>query len=583
MLSEITSYGYVKQSFDALVDGVAGAIERAHKALRPGRLLASQGKLHDANINRSPSSYERNPQSERDEYEDGDTDKTMLQLRFEAEDGTQMGSINWFQVHGTSMNKTNTLVSGDNRGYASYLYEKEMGGADVDAGKGDYVAAFAATNLGDVSPNTAGPKCLDTGLPCDRTTSTCNGRTEMCAAFGPGTNGDMFESTEIIGRKQYDHAKKLAQQGTEVSGAVDYRHAFLDMFDRNVTLDDGSEVSTCDSAALGYGFAAGTTDGCGMFDFTQGQNSTNPFWNLVSSAIAPPTKAQRACHSPKPILLNLNSRGIGSFPYDWEPRTVPIQVLRIGQLFIVSVPSEFTTMSGRRLRKAVRQVVENSGIVPKDTEVLVTIAGLGNSWNHYTTTYEEYQAQRYEAASTIYGPHTLSAYLQEFRRITNDLVTGAESASDPPPEDLTSKLIELNPGVIFDSHPLLHKYGAVRKDAQSAYKVGERVDVTFQSANPRNNLRTQDTFLTVERQDGDSWKRVATDGDWETYFRWKHTGIIPEISAESTTTVTWQIPTDAQAGTYRICHFGDYKEVVGQVNSFSGCSSSFTVGKATLV
>jgi neutral ceramidase len=257
-------------------------------------------------------------------------------------------------------------------------------------------------------------------------------------------------------------------------------------------------------------------------------------------------------------------------------------LLRIGQLFIVSVPSEFTTMSGRRVRKAVRQIVEKSGIVPPGTDVLVTIAGLGNSWNHYTTTFEEYQAQRYEAASTIYGPHTLSAYLQEFRRITNDLVTGADSASDPPPEDLTSKLVELNPGVIFDSHPWGHKYGSVREDAQPAYKLGERVDVTFQSANPRNNLRTQDTFLTVERQDGDSWKRVATDGDWETYFRWKNTGI-PRLSAESTTTVTWNIPTSTKPGNYRVCHFGDYKEITGNVNSFSGCSGTFAVGEATLV
>ena len=37
-----------------------------------------------------------------------------------------------------------------------------------------YVAAFAATNLGDVSPNTAGPLCRDTGLPCDGETSSCN-------------------------------------------------------------------------------------------------------------------------------------------------------------------------------------------------------------------------------------------------------------------------------------------------------------------------------------------------------------------------------------------------------------------------
>ena len=38
-----------------------------------------------------------------------------------------------------------------------------------------------------------GPKCLDTGLPCDLEHSTCEGRTQMCVAFGPGE--DMYEST----------------------------------------------------------------------------------------------------------------------------------------------------------------------------------------------------------------------------------------------------------------------------------------------------------------------------------------------------------------------------------------------------
>ncbi|RYY71777.1 hypothetical protein EON63_21440 [archaeon] len=34
-------------------------------------------------------------------------------------------------VHGTAMNNTNTLTSGDNRGYASYLLEQHINGKDV--------------------------------------------------------------------------------------------------------------------------------------------------------------------------------------------------------------------------------------------------------------------------------------------------------------------------------------------------------------------------------------------------------------------------------------------------------------------
>jgi neutral ceramidase len=64
-------------------------------------------------------------------------------------------------------------------------------------------------------------------------------------------------------------------------------------------------------------------------------------------------------------------------------------------------------MAGRRLRAAVKQVLVEGNVVGADQEVYVTIAGLANNYASYVTTFEEYQAQRYEAASTIYGPHTL--------------------------------------------------------------------------------------------------------------------------------------------------------------------------------
>ena len=101
------------------------------------------------------------------------------------------GVINWFAVHPTSMNNTNQLISGDNKGLASLMLEKEMeDNREYDAsrpiGKGSFVAAFASTNLGDVSPNTKGPHCMDTGLPCELEHSTCNNRTQMCVASGPG-------------------------------------------------------------------------------------------------------------------------------------------------------------------------------------------------------------------------------------------------------------------------------------------------------------------------------------------------------------------------------------------------------------
>ena len=96
----------------------------------------------------------------------------------------------------------------------------------------------------------------------------------------------------------------------------------------------------------------------------------NPFWEIVKSAITPiPNAMQTACHAPKPILLNTVSfscflsviassltlaypQGYAHTPYDWSPSTVNIQLLRVGQLVMIIMPGELTTMAGRRLRWA---------------------------------------------------------------------------------------------------------------------------------------------------------------------------------------------------------------------------------------
>ena len=72
-------------------------------------------------------------------------------------------------------------------GYASMNIERLM--------SDDFIAAIVQEAEGDVSPNTAGPKCPD-GTACDARTSTC--KKGVCIASGPGK--DMFESTKMIGQ-----------------------------------------------------------------------------------------------------------------------------------------------------------------------------------------------------------------------------------------------------------------------------------------------------------------------------------------------------------------------------------------------
>lgn len=80
------------------------------------------GDLLDAGVNRSPSSYLNNPAAERSKYK-YNVDKEMTLVKFVDAQLGPIGSFNWFATHGTSMSRTNSLISGDNKGAAARFME----------------------------------------------------------------------------------------------------------------------------------------------------------------------------------------------------------------------------------------------------------------------------------------------------------------------------------------------------------------------------------------------------------------------------------------------------------------------------
>ncbi|KAI9752895.1 MAG: hypothetical protein M1815_000226 [Lichina confinis] len=580
LLPQITSQGFDKQSYGAIVDGTVRSIVRAHESLSPGHLVQASIRLPDASINRSPYSYLANPESERQQYED-DVDRNMTLLRFRrASDCKTTGVLNWFAVHGTSMYGNNTLVTADNKGVAAYLLESHARGrADYADG---FVAGFSQSNEGDVSPNVLGAWCEDgSGKPCDFQNSTCKGMAQPCHGRGPRFRADDTgtESCFEIGRRQFEAARsilgKIDDDGVPVRGStVKSLHNFVDYSDFTFTLPNGTSVSTC-YAALGYSFAAGTTDGPGGFDFKQnnsGSPDANPLWGVVSRFIHAPAEEQRRCQSPKPILLDV---GAVNTPYAWAPNIVDIQMFRAGQFIVVVSPGELTTMAGRRWREAIKAEAEELSLA--DVDVSVVIGGPANSYTHYITTEEEYGIQRYEGASTLYGPHTLNAYINLTRSYLGHLHPNSTKSPPPsgplPPNNVNASLSFIA-GVIYDLAPLFGSFGDVVADVSPKHRLSETVNVTFIGANPRNNLRLEGTYAAVERRNEDgSWNIVRDDGDWSLVFRWKRKS---RLLGTSEVTVQWEVEHDAPVGTYRIIYNGDSKAPMsGSISSFQGRSSSF--------
>ncbi|KAJ7213245.1 Neutral/alkaline nonlysosomal ceramidase [Mycena rebaudengoi] len=576
LLPQLTSLGFVPQTFDAIVKGVVLAVDRAHASLAVGTLSLGNTTVVGGNRNRSPTAYLENPAAERALYESegGDQDKVMSLLSF----GTR-GFLSFFPVHGTSLYENNTLVSGDNKGMAAYLYESSVE-PNAMPGAQTFVAGFAQSNVGDTSPNTLGAFCESPGQPwhgqpCQANTSTCGGTVADCHGRGPGFNLDSFgfHSNQMIAQIQVDAAKKLmSSQLAPVTGSVRSVHINLNMANHTFTLPDGTTASTC-PPAMGFSFAGGTTDGPGAFDFVQGDNSTsqNPLWEIVKSVITPiPSAEQVKCHAPKPILLNT---GMANIPYPWTPSTVDIQILKVGNLVMLIIPGELTTMAGRRLRAAVRARLIAEKVV--DNSAYVVVAGPANTYAHYITTRQEYNDQRYEGASTIYGPNTLDAYIEKYTSLVPFLVSGGTPTSDAPPPELTSKALSLQTGVVFDAPPIGKSFGQVLIDvAKTAYHAGDTVIAQFVGANPRNNLRLEGTFLNVDQFVSGTWKAVRSDSHPSTLYQWTR---VSTILATSTVNITWTIEPNTPAGLYRLRYFGDSKPFIGSISAFTGTSSNFTV------
>ncbi|KAK2744416.1 hypothetical protein FQN57_004313 [Myotisia sp. PD_48] len=593
LLPQITNLGFNKESYQAIVDGVVLSIRRAHGSRGPGRLSFDSAELEDGNINRSPFSYLANPEDERKRYP-SNVDKTLSLLRFDrVRDKKTIGVLTFYSVHGTSLFGNNTLVSGDNKGVAAYLFERSVQNDSRFAD--NFVAGFSQSSVGDTSPNVNGATCEDTGEKCKFEDSTCGGKSGLCHGQGPFYGGidKGTKSCFEIGRRQFSTARSLydkMDKSTRIiqgNSAVKSFHVYRDLSDFSFRspFDARKTLTTC-SAALGFSFAAGTTDGPGVFDFTQNgtdaPSQSNPLWYVVRGVLHDPSKEQIACQHPKTILLDVGSVNT---PYAWAPNVIDFQLLRIGSLIIIVSSPESTTMAGRRWKEKISKAAKE---VLSINEPLVVLGGPANTYSHYVSTEEEYNVQRYEGASTLHGPHTLAAHINVTVSLLPYLASTSNTRPSPglmPPVNTNKSLSFIQP-VVLDRPPMFQAFGDVVTPPESkTFRPGDIVQTKFVGANPRNNYRQERTFAAVERQVGASnnWEVVRTDADWNLVYNWARKST---VLGTSEVTIEWQIedayysvadPRKLESGTYRLRYYGDSRSMAGEITAFEGIGPPFKV------
>lgn len=154
LLPQVTTFGFDKQSYQAIVDGAILSIKRAQESIQEGYLDVATAEVLDGSINRSKFAYQNNPQAEIAKYK-SDVDTTLTLLRFKrASDSKDIGVLTWHAVHATSTLGNNTHANGDNKGLASWMMEQDLR-ASGNVADG-FVAGFSQANHADTSPNTLG-------------------------------------------------------------------------------------------------------------------------------------------------------------------------------------------------------------------------------------------------------------------------------------------------------------------------------------------------------------------------------------------------------------------------------------------
>ncbi len=552
-LYDATVHGFVRNHFNAIVDGIYESILRAHKNLEPGEVLVNEGTLEGVGGNRAEEAYNNNPAQERALYQ-SNTDKTFILLRFVARTGQELGMVNWFAVHPDSVGPDNHFITGDNKGLASYLFEKDKG-TNYLAPK-TFVGAFAQANAGDVTPN---------------------------IGFGQAPPDLTFDKNKGLANatlKQYGKAKELYESATErVVGPIDFRHEWVDM--RELYVNDAG-VRTC-AAGMGASFSAGSPfdnpspialfpNGTTVDSLTWNENAGKTFLNTFVRGLFGIAWGQtnereyKDCHAEKPVLLPTGVAHLNLSGPTMTPQVMPLQVLKIGSIAIIAVPTEVTTMAGRRLRNAVVRELSSVGVR------YGVVSGLANSYASYLATREEYAKQWYEGACTQFGPNEQTAFQQEFVKLSQAIAQGTDVPPGTTPPDITGQAVDFTSKVVLDDKPLFKKYGDVITQPNSSYTIGETVSVQYWGAHPNNNYRIQDTFLVVEKLVGSTYEPIAYDWNPETTYHWERSGI-----AYSKVTVTWNT-LGAAPGVYRIRHKGDQKSGwTGAITPYEGVSHDFVL------
>ena len=450
----LSTSGFVPRIFDSYVLAAVQATTEAFSRLEPSAIRFAAGEFDLSKpvaFNRSIRAWNRNPDVQKRTRKERHlaVDREMQLLRFDRADGTPIALWNWFAVHCTSIHRDRYNIHSDNKGIASIILEKQF----RNEKNPNFVSVFSQGAAGDVSPNFQ----YHLGLREKR-----------------GTDRDDEVSCEANALLQANQAKEIFEKAAStpeleanLEGIFEYQD--LSSIEIPPELVDGKLGCRTGLAEIGMPQLRGTAEGRGapfptmlfltvlirisqLYNYVVDRISgKKTFWpwrdhpiqgnkiTIIASGRSEILETSRIhklaipgwIHPTIGNLKRWGRRGILK-ERPFTPQVLPIQLSRLGGLVIASVPAEFSTQAGVRLKRHLTELLKTKGFDR------VIIQGYANAYSSYVVTPEEYNQQGYEGGCTHFGRWTLPAYIKIFRELARKLNEKGQANSlrprQPTPE-----------------------------------------------------------------------------------------------------------------------------------------------------
>ncbi len=356
-----------------LVSRLAEAVHSAVASRRPAHAAFGATDVWGMTRNRSLGAFVRNPDADpriEDQRRYAAIDPRLHLLRVDDSDGP-LASFGWFSIHGTGISHHDESYNAD---VWAYLNGELVDRVERETGRRPISGTVVASH-GDMTP-----------------------------AVRPGML--VFTDAERVGRGIGAEAAALhARLGEELSADFAIGAALDEIDLRDHPEVDGIRLA---SPRIGWAKTAGAAE------------NTTPFLHLLPPFRAGWGRRPRGPHGEKRIAgTELGHDRLVGRP-DEFPQLIPLHLLRLGDAAVLGLPFETTVEAGRRVGAAL--------LASRLAPARGFVSSLVDDHCDYLTTPEEYTAQYYEGASTLFGPRQQEWVAGMATRVADRLAAGEQPA-----------------------------------------------------------------------------------------------------------------------------------------------------------